>query len=301
MSPKKVFVRLKGGLGNQMFQYAAGRALALRNNMALVLDTMSGFSRDRVYQRTFSLGSFQCERAYASRFEQLPFWYEQVRSKLIPGTSQVIEERPWGLFVRETHQRYLESITTQNSNRNMFMEGYWQSERYFADYVEFLSREFAPPAPKDDLYLSMARKIEGCNAVAVGVRVFEERPDKGKYVLGSLVPYSFYEYAAIQLSRKVNAPSFFVFSTEDRVRGKFSLPGHVEYLTPSNGYDGEIETLWLISRCAHHILSNSTFYWWAAWLAERVHTDSLIIASSQFTNSDCIPPRWLSIQTGISL
>lgn len=288
-------MRLMGGLGNQMFQYAAGRALALRNNMALVLDRMSGFSRDRTYQRAFSLGSFPFERAYASRFDQLPFWYEQIRSRLIRSLPLVIQERPWGLFIRETQQRYLESIITVSSNRNIFMEGYWQSERYFADYVELLGREFAPPTPKDDLYLSMARKIKGCNAVAVGVRVFEERPDKGKYVLGGLVPYSFYEYAAIQLSRKVKNPSFFVFSTDDGVRGKFSLPGHVEYLTPSNGYGGEIKTLWLMSRCAHHILSNSTFYWWGAWLAERVHSDSIIIASNQFANSDCIPSRWLSV------
>lgn len=292
---KKLVVRLKGGLGNQMFQYAAGRALALKNRMHLILDTMSGFARDKVYRRTFSMSSFPFTVDFANRCQQLPFWYEQLRNRFLPGLPNLVQHRPWGLYIHETHGKYLKAIAEVNFQKNIFMEGYWQSEHYFADYSELLSKELAPPVAQDDLFLSMSKKIEGCNSVSVGVRLFEEVPGASKHGVGGLVPYSFYEEAAIRLVEKVKDLTFFVFCTKEGILGKFSLPGKVYYLTHDNGYKGEMKRLWLISRCAHHILSNSSFYWWGAWLAEHNHSDSVIIACDQFTNSDCIPARWLSI------
>jgi len=299
---RKLIVRLKGGLGNQMFQYATARALALKNGMQLKLDKVSGFARDKVYRRTFSLSPFSLEVDFANFYQQLPFWYEQARKKFLPVIPNAVTQRPWGLYIQETHFNYMKEIAENHFHENIFMDGFWQSEKYFAAYRGLLSKELAPPVPQSDLFLTVAKKIEGCNSVAVGVRLFEEVPSASQHFVGGLVPYSFYEKAAIRIAEKIKDPSFFVFCTkEDSVRGKFSLPGKVHYLTHDNGYEGEMKSLWLVSKCANHILSNSSFYWWGAWLSEFNHTNSVIIACDQFTNSDCLPTRWLKIQKSMSV
>ena len=114
------------------------------------------------------------------------------------------------------------------------------------------------------------------------------RPSGYIYVL-----LSFYQNAANQLSAKDKDPTFFVFCTTlDAVKDKLELPGPVHYLTHDNGYVGALHTLWLISQCKHHIISNSSFYWWGAWLAERRHSESIVIACDLFTNKDTVPQRW---------
>jgi hypothetical protein len=293
---KKLIVRLKGGMGNQMFQYAAGRSLALKYGMRLMLDATSGFTHDMVYRRTYSLNSFPFTVDPANRGHQLPFWFEVIRNKFLGGPNDLVQKRPWGLYINETNSKYLSALSEINFEKNVFMEGFWQSEYYFEDYKELLNRELSPPLPQDDLFLSMANKIEGCNAVSVGVRLFEEVPGASKSGVGGLVPYSFYEAAAIQIAKKIKDPTFFVFCTkDDGIRGKLHLPGNIHYLTHDNGYKSKMNRLWLISRCAHHILSNSSFYWWGAWLSEHNHSNNIIIACDKFANSDCIPARWLSI------
>ena len=170
------------------------------------------------------------------------------------------------------------------------MEGYWQSERYFSDYADLIENEISPPIPQDERFTAMAKRMDGSNSVAVGVRLFEEVPKTKQTAI-----YAFYTEAAVRLAEKVKDPVFFVFCTKESIRGKLTLPGEVHYLTRENGYVDEMNVMWLISKCAHHIISNSSFYWWGTWLAERKHRNSVSIACDTFENADCIPPRWISI------
>lgn len=291
MGKLRLIVRLKGGLGNQMFQYAAGRALAIRNDMQLILDTNSGFIRDKVYRRTFSLGVFSIHTQKASFFEQLPFWFEQGCQKCRSGSLSPILNRPWGAFLNETELRYLDEIANYRPHRNAWMEGYWQSEEYFTNCKDIIGHELALPVPREPQFLSIAKTIEACDSVAVGVRLFEEVPGFNK---SGLVPLSFYEDAANLMTDRVKDPTFFIFCTTDAaVRDKLKLPGMIHYVTHDNGYEGTPQRLWLISRCHHHVLSNSSFYWWGAWLAEQKNQGNVIIACDLFQNRDTIPARWI--------
>jgi Glycosyl transferase family 11 len=293
MSKQQVIVRLKGGLGNQMFQYAAGRALAIRTGMQLTLDITSGFIRDRVYQRTFALGVFPIQMEKASFLAQLPFWFEQEWPKYRTGNLSPIRNRPWGTFLYDPAVRYLDDIARYRPNSHVWMDGHWQNEAYFADCRDVIERELALPRPTEPQFLSMAEVIDSCNSVAVGVRLFEELPGPDKSGVGGLVPFSFYEDAAGQLVSRVKDPTFFVFcTTSAAVEHKLRLPGRIYYITHENGFEGAIQGLWLISRCNHHILSNSSFYWWGAWLAERQRPGNLVIACDLFPNRDTIPTRW---------
>ena len=293
MNKRRLIVRLKGGLGNQMFQYAAGRALAIRNDMELVLDTTSGFIRDKVYRRIFSLGAFPIQARRANFLEQLPFWTEHGRQKLATNKLMPITPRTWGDFLYETELRFMNQIAAYEARRPSWMEGYWQSEKYFADCKDVIAGELAFPTPDESNFLSMGRMIESCESVAVGVRVFEEVPGVDKSGVGGVVPLDFYEKAARWIVDTIKNPIFFVFCTTiAAVKDKLRLPGKIYYITHDNGFNGGFQRLWLISRCKHHIISNSSFYWWGAWMAEQKNPGGMIIASDMFPNVDTIPSRW---------
>lgn len=298
MNKKRLIIRLKGGLGNQMFQYAAGIALANRNRMKLVLDTTSGFMRDQVYRRSFSLGAFPIAGERAGSLEQMPFWLERFRQKLAPKGLETLVRRPWGDFLYETELRFMDQMSVCRLNRHTWMEGYWQSERYFIDYKKLIAEEFTLPTPAETNFLSMAKEIKSRNSVAVGVRIFEEMPSLDKSGVGGVVPMNFYENAARQLANVVKNPTFFVFCTTiTAVKDKLRLPGQVYYIAHDNGFAGELQSLWLMSQCTHHIISNSSFYWWGAWLAEYRNQGVNIIASDMFPNTDTIPNRWTLIDS----
>jgi len=296
MITNKIIVRLKGGLGNQMFQYATGRALALKNDMQLILDTTSGFIRDKVYKRTFALNSFPISTEVATNIQKLPFWIEVGLQKYGFFNSSLIQNRPWGYFIRETKLNYLKELYQYNLNQTAWVEGHWQSEQYFINYNDIIASEFTLPAPQEPLFLDMAEIMKSCNSVAVGVRVFEEMLNEDKSGVGGLVPFSFYENAAIYLTEKVKNPVFFVFCTKSsNVENKLQLPGKIYYITSDNGFNSAVKSLWLMSQCRHHIIANSSFYWWGAWLGEYKNSNSLVIASNLFANINSIPERWLSI------
>jgi hypothetical protein len=293
LANSSVTVGLMGGLGNQMFQYAAGRALASRNSALLYVDAKTGFVNDKVYRRTYALSGLPVQAQRAGVARRFPFWYERARERFGPISTSPAQRRPWGTVLKETQLRYLEEVACRDLSGPVWMRGHWQSEKYFEAAADLIRRELSPPTPKDANFLDAAKRIEACSAVAVGMRLFEEMPGASKDGVGGLTPASFYESAARRIAEKVTEPVFFVFSTAAKaVLEKISFPGPVHYITPDGGYAGEIPTLWLMSRCPHHVLSNSSFYWWGAWLSEGDGAAGHIIASPHFTNADTVPARW---------
>jgi hypothetical protein len=186
-------------------------------------------------------------------------------------------------------------VANASLKSDSWVEGYWQTEKYFADHAPEIGSELMPPTPISENFLSLAREIEASDSVCVGVRLFEEMPGADKSGVGGLVPLSFYQEAAqdLQAMHAAKPCIFFVFCTRlAPIENKLKLPGKVIYVTHDNGYTGQNDRLWLISRCKHHILSNSSFYWWGAWLAERTGRVGEIMAADLFPNEDTIPERW---------
>lgn len=296
MKQPEITIRLKGGLGNQMFQYAAARALALNNDARLFLDMTSGFARDRVFRRTYALNAFPVTGHRAGTSKQVPFWLEQVGRKLGLNPNRIITDRMWGTFLHETRQSYLPEIGRYEAKRDSWVEGYFQSARYFERVVGMIADELRPPAPADQGFLTLASKIEAEHSVAVGVRLFEEVPQNDRASVGGVVPFSYYEKAAAMIAQKVSRPVFYVFTTQKReVEMRLKLPGETYLVTPDCGFQGAMQNLWLISQCRDHIISNSSFYWWGAWLAGVRHREGAVFACDLFPNPDTIPPGWARI------
>lgn len=286
-----------GGLGNQMFQYAAGRALVLRNAAELVLDTRTGFALDRLYHRQYELDCFPVQARKASVLESLPFLLERLSHRADRREFAGIAKRLWGTFLCENSKTFVREAF-DDQFQSLFVTGYWQNEAYFSEVRNLIGNEFRLPRAEKGRFPEMARKIDGCNSVAIGVRLFEEVPGSTKAGVGGLVPISQYGRAARLLAETIPNPEFFVFCTSrSAALNELALPGPMHFITHDNGFEGAVECLWLLSRCRNHVISNSSFYWWGAWLAEFERPETKIAAIDKFPNKATIPMRWTRIST----
>ena len=282
-----------GGLGNQMFQYAAARAIAHRNNMNLLLDDHNGFVRDIVYKRKYELDQFPIQSRKVRANTQ--YWIEKVRERIFGQRKNAVSKNIFWTTLEENESGFIGAINDFHITGNTWMHGYWQSERYFEDIKDIISRELMPETPEDCMFLEMAKKMESCNAVSLGIRLYEEVPGVTKDGVGGLTSMNFFTESAHKLSEKIENPEFFIFCTTNspELEKLNLLPGKVHLITHENGFNGTLARLWLFTKCKHHIIANSSFYWWGAWLSEIKNTNSVIIASPKFSNKDAIPERWL--------
>jgi len=292
---KQITAHLMGGLGNQMFQYAAARAIAQRNGVPLFLDNHSGFVRDKVYKRSFELGKFPVKAQLAGYESRVSYWSEKIIEKINGAPESSINNRFLWTVLEESKLSYIKEIANYKIIGSTWMHGYWQSEKYFEEIKDLISNELMPPAPMDTKFLEYAELMRSSNSISLGVRLFEEVPGASKEGVGGLTPMSFFNDAVKTMCESVSNPEFFIFCTTNSPKlNELQLPGKVHFITHDNDFNGTTERLWLYTQCRHHIIANSSFYWWGAWLSEMRNAQSKIIASPMFYNLDTIPQRWLT-------
>ena len=289
-------VQLAGGLGNQLFQYAAGRAVAARSDVELALDDVGGFARDRRFRRRFELGVFGVRARIATRLERWVSSFDLL-GRPLHGRRRLVRRTPWGDFVRETGQRHLPELAAFRASRPTWMKGYWQSPEYFEFLADELRAELDPPTPDDARIVGLGREVERRGAVAVGVRLYEETRDPASNARdGRAWSIESQAEAVHALLRAEPGILPLVFCTHRaQALERLRMPPETVFVTETEGYRGAVPNLWLLSRCRHHVFNNSTFYWWGAWLSEgRGPADARrrIVASDSFINVDGLPARW---------
>jgi hypothetical protein len=282
-----VVVRLCGGLGNQLFQYAAGRRLAHARSTELVLD-LGWYNRTPSSDtpRVYELGNYPIQARLTTFGEAV--WC------LLHGGSRV----DWLSFLPQ-HWSYFREIDFEFDSsvlslpNNTYIDGYWQSPSYFEDIANLLRVELNPSTPFGLQDTKIATLISGGGAVAVHVR-------RGDYVNSShgLCPEDYYKHAIDRVMSKVTSPHFFVFSDDiSWTRENISLPEPTTFVD-HNGTFNAVQDLRLISMCDHCITANSTFSWWGAWL--NPHPDKIVVAPKQWfadnRNTDTlIPTDWIRV------
>ncbi len=281
-----VIVQLTGGLGNQLFQYATARAIAHRNAVPLKLDT-SWFKR--YPQRAYGLGGFMIEASVATmeEIEELcpPRWSlrwagGQARDRTKPYSRRRV--------VRERWKRFDPALLKVGGDA--YLIGCWQSERYFMDIAELIRRELVFKTPPDERNAELLSRIDETDSVSLHIR-------RGDYVTNPGLQY--YARALEVVAGHTNAPHVFVFSDDiPWARENFVTNLPTEFVC-HNGPGKEIEDLRLMSRCRHHIIANSSFSWWGAWLAE--HPGQLVIAPDpwfrdrKWAPADIVSVRWTTL------
>ncbi len=263
---RKIITQLSGGLGNQMFMYAAARAIALRMNAVLYLDCKHGFKNDRLYRRNFALNHLDIKFKEAPPL--LQFGYPG--GHFIHRISRRLKRHLPYLNIRYIQER-LFSASEQVVNlpsSDYYIEGYWQSERYFEDYRDQIRKDFRIIKPISDSVREEAKMIQelGDRGIALCVRRYQEVK---KFVNLSVIGKDYYLEAMKCMARQVQNPVFICFSqTPEWVKEHLSDHYEIRYITPKDYKSGEIDDLFLLTQCKHFIISNSTFYWWGAWLSE---------------------------------
>jgi hypothetical protein len=292
-----VIVRLMGGLGNQMFQYAAARRMSLAHKMLLTLD-ISSFARWR--DRAYALHHFDIQEAFATP-EQL----RQVTGPAAKGMGRLAFRlrRRFRIGYDWTwiHERTLSPFDQRvlRPHRRVYLDGYWQSEKYFTDIADTIRREFTLDLQPDPRTQEIADQIAATESVSVHIRRGDYVADPRKTLTRSVCTPAYYRRCvALVVERLVN-PHLFLFSDDPGwVAANMSFECPVTLVSGSSPHR-EYADLQLMSACRYHIIANSSFSWWGAWLDPR--PDKLVLAPRRWMNDprvddrDVVPAAWVKV------
>lgn len=310
-----VTVHLAGGLGNQLFQYAFGRRLSLANEAKLYLDATGYKSRTTP---DYATGVRVCE---LSNFA--------IAGTIVEDRNLVNERNRWRprtwvgrkllkwwrmliLFVGRTRPYYLRrEIVEPEANHFRFdrrvhdrtfrgsisVRGFWQTEKYFSDIEELLRKELVVRNELVGRNLELAMALQDTVSVCVHVR----HGDNASQIAARLgvLPREYYLAAVSALGQTLASPHYFVFS-DDVSWAKDLLPADVPvtYVDENRGARS-YEDVRLMSLGKHHIIANSTFGWWGAWLGKKdgqiVYAPKRYYQNVDRPNPDLYPPTWRQI------
>lgn len=288
-----IVVELVGGLGNQLFQYALGRALSVKRGLQLKLD-LSSFRNYPL--RDYRLGNFRIQAEIASDEDTLQCAY----GRGLIGTAQKIWDKmnPWYArrIVREKSFPFCEDIFKVRDNT--LIKGYWQSEKYFIDIASELRDEIVPRSEMSEESMASLAEIRSGESVSLHVRRgdYVENPVTNAY--HGVCPQDYYRRAVDVVRQKSKGTgSFFVFSDDpDWVEGNLDI-GVPFKTVRHNGPEKDYEDLILMSACSNHVIANSSFSWWGAWLC--TNPGKIVVAPSRWFNGarsdtrDLIPENWM--------
>jgi hypothetical protein len=259
-----IIVRLIGGLGNQLFQYAVGRDLALKHGVPLKLD-ISGFETYKLHK--YSLGSYTLAATIASSEDRALFVNEN-------GEVLTDLEKLNRTFIQEISPVFNPRVL--EAGRDTYLAGYWNSEKYFIDIRKTILSDLTVDTPPEGENAKILEKINASNSVSLHVR-------RGDYVnnrVFGVCGLDYYKKAIDHIAKKVNSPTFFVFSDDyEWVKDNLKIDYPAVYVHHNNA-DKNYEDLRLMSACKHNIIANSTFSWWGAWLNQN--EDKVVIAPKKW-------------------
>lgn len=301
-----VVARLSGGLGNQMFQYAAGRALALKTGSRLVLDA-TAFTLP-TERRTFALDGYRlvAEVSFAGYAHQpvkaVIRFPPSRRYRWIDGAAQLLRVTigPVGREAREktfyvfTEKSFDFDARFCRRGAQTYLVGYWQSERYFAGVADLIREELTYVRAPNATNAGWLARISTANAVCVHVR-------RGDYLLGphfehhGVCSADYYRRAMRLMRERAPGPQFFVFSDDWRWCREH-LAGADTVIVDANAPGAVQDELRLMAACRHHVIANSSLSWWAAWLSTG-HRQVVVGPQPWFAMTtltpDLFPRGWL--------
>lgn len=301
---KILVVRLKGGLGNQLFCYAAARRLAWVNHAELVLDNVTGFQYDHQYQRKYALDAFKIPVRIATPEERKePFGrIRRYFARKIANYQPLNKKR----YIHQVGVKFDPDILSLNLQEGAtYFDPFGQSELYFSDIYELINQDLAMVMPSDENISDLLKKIEKTESVAIHIRWFN--PNDMRHMTNISLEY--YANAILFIKKIIINPHFFIISDyPDLAEIKLShlLEKQPYSVVKYNGTaENSLTDFYMMRRCRHFIISNSTFAWWAAWLGEKSNPKSRIIAPRQTLDPNSnvtawgfpklIPERWIKL------
>jgi hypothetical protein len=287
-----IVCNILGGLGNQMFQYAASFAVARAKGTHLKLD-ISNFNGYELHNGYELNRIFDINTPIASRkeVEGVLGWkrYSLIRKfyrRLFKGNEKsnyVIEPTftYWSNIYQLTDMAYL--------------EGYWQSEKYFADIAPEVREIFTFKSELKDKNLDLSHLINASNSVSLHIRRGDYLSNSANSKVYYQCSMDYYNKAIERVAKAINNPVFFVFSDDiSWAKDNLNLDYQFVFIDHNSGEDSYID-MQLMSLCKHNIIANSTFSWWGAWL--NANPKKMVYSPKEWfingrSSDDLIPESW---------
>lgn len=286
LSPHASFVitRLQGGLGSQLFQYAAGRRLSLARGVPLLLDRSAALDTGA---RPYALDPFSIAEAFSAPDARADF---ELRTVLQRMARRAQRRR----LVTEPSPRFDPRVL--EAGGRVYLDGYWRSARYFAGAEDTIRKDLAWKVAPASWSAELVARVDAQAAVSVHVRRGDRVSDPRLAGRLGACPVSYYRRAWRLIRERVPEPWFLVFSDDPAwARAQLTFLEPAKFVSDP-GHRPDHEDLWLMTRCRHHVIANSAFSWWAAWLSGA--TDKTVVAPDRWfadracDGRDVVPPEW---------
>ena len=292
-----IITEINGGLGNQMFQYACGRALAHEKKERLYIDTQSLINAKTTAEftaRPYELGIFNIQAEELSPALRARFFPKAIPLKVLYKwiLNYKIYTEPAFYFNKEIFE----------VKGNVFLRGYWQTEKYFKTAEDIIRKDFAFEKKKNEETLALADRMQHTNAVSLHVRRGDYVSSPSANSFHGLARLEYYRKAIALIKEKTADPFFYIFSDDAAWAEEHLAKDNSDTLVVKhNSGEDSWQDMYLMSMCNHHIIANSSFSWWGAWLNNKenkiVIAPKIWFADEKMNNQtgDLKPAGWVEI------
>jgi len=287
-----IIVRLKGGLGNQMFQYAFYKSLKEKySNVKIDVNfynsnkVHNGYELSRIFNVT-------PEFAEIKEINKLAFIGSDIKSKIM---RKIIGNKKTYYLERERELSYKPEVYLKEKS---YFDGYWQNEKYFKNIEDSIRKDFTFKIKLDSQNLNILNDIKSSESVSLHIRRGDYINDSNaNRIYGGICEIEYYQKALAMIAEKIINAKFFIFSNEiEWVKKNLKIKNGV-YVNLNQG-DDSYKDMQLMSNCKHNIIANSTFSWWAAWL--NSYGNKIVIGPRVWFNdydhiNNIMPKEWIGL------
>jgi len=291
-----IVVKLMGGLGNQMFQYAAAKSLALKHHVELKVDVtfLNTDTKGNYTRRKYELDIFNSDIKLATNEEILKF-KKKTNNKITRTLQRTFPNIFNNLNAVESGSKYNPEFN--NFPKNTYLNGFWQSEKYFENYKEQIKSTYKVIEQIPNELNIILNKIINTNSISIHVRRGDFISLKSANDFHGTQSLNYYQLAIDIITKNNKNFNIFIFSDDIewcKLNLNFNFPIHFSQHNYNPYWD-----MFLMSNCKHNIIANSSFSWWAAWLNQN--KEKIVIAPKNWfvdktiNTNDLIPSQWIQI------
>lgn len=293
-----IISRISGGIGNQLFQYAAGRALSLKHGTDLKLD-IHAFDSEK--HRSFELFAFDIKASIAkeSDFDLIHFpnpadkrAFARVWRRIFRFFEK-IKPYPKRSFIIE--QRFAFDPSILKTGPDAYLSGIWQTEKYFKEFEDVIRKDLILRNRPSIVFQNVLDRITSTDSISIHIRRGDYVSNPKANSLHGVCDIEYYQKAITMVLPRTMNPTFFVFA-DDIEWAKNNLALEHDTVFVSGAGLSNAEELILMSACSHNIIANSTFSWWAAWLNTNPHKTVIApknwFKAPHLDTKDLLPESW---------
>lgn len=295
-----IVVRLKGGLGNQMFQYALGRILSIKNNTELAFNIEAYEDKSpRMFKSNFAIRDYDLEvfniKGRIAKKSEIPLLYRMYGKGKLMVLIDAVRRR---VFKHRAQELYTQRFNPYmlSLGKNSYIDGFFQSPKYFIGYEDIIRQDFTLRNQPDTLIQEMYQDIVNHESLCIHVRRGDFVGNRAHDVLQS----DYYTNALSILEKQIKIEKIYIFSDDiqwckDNMNFNYPTCFVTEEYCGARG-EGH---MYLMSAGKNFIIPNSTFSWWGVWLS--TYKDKLVVAPKIWSKDpnidmgDLILEDWITI------